>query len=214
MKRKSAWIPLLLLFAALPMCGGSSGGGVPTPTAPSPVDAASPGPAPAPTSGPAQSMLRVNLTDKPTGDYLAVNVTVVAVRVHQSGSAGEMDGGWVELPVTAAMPVDMLTLQGGVLYALCQAQLPAGHYQQIRMELAPNTGSAPPFAQSVLTADTAVHALDVPSGTLKIAGEFTVDAAAPTELTLDFDASQSVKSRGNGTYFMTPVIMSQSSMMH
>jgi hypothetical protein len=188
--RKLMLLPLLLLVITLPMCS-SSGGDATSPT-------------PAGESG--QSTLRVYLTDKPAEEYLAVNVTVVAVRIHQSSDVGELDAGWIELPVTAAMPIDLLTLRNGVLYELCQTPLPAGHYQQIRLELASNTGTAPPFSQSVVTADGVTHALEVPSGTIKIVHGVSVDAAQVTSLTLDFDASQSVKQRGNGTYYMTPVI--------
>jgi len=91
------------------------------------------------------------------------------------------------------------------------APLPVGHYQQVRLVLAPNTGAEPPFNQSVVTMDGVTHALEVPSGTIKIVHGFSVDTPQPTELTLDFDASQSVKKRGNGTYFMTPVIRATSS---
>lgn len=196
MTRKSALVPLLLLLTTLPMCGGSSDDGVTNPTATA--------------GGSGQSTLRVNLTDKPAEEYSAVNVTVVAVRVHRSGDVGELEAGWEKLTVTAAMPVDLLQLRNGVIYELCQAQLPVGHYQQIRLELAPNTGSEPPFKQSVVTADGVTHALEMSSGTIKVIHGFTVEASKVTDLTLDFDASQSVKKRGNGTYFMTPVIKATS----
>lgn len=196
MIRKSALLPLLLLLAALPMCSNgsdssvSSDSGVTAPT----------------TGGGGSSTLRVHLTDAPAEAYLAVSVTIVAVRVHQSSDAGEAAAGWIELPVTAAMPVDLLKLRNGVLYELCQAQLPVGHYQQVRLELGQNAGTEPPFSQSVVTADGVTHALDVPSGSIKIVHGFSVDTPQATDLTLDFDAAQSVKKRGNGTYFMTPVI--------
>jgi hypothetical protein len=184
-------LPLLLLLTTLPMCGGSSGSNATDPT---------------PGGGSVRSTLRVNLTDKPSEEYLAVNVTIVAVRVHQSSDVGELEAGWIMLPVTAAMPVDLLKLRNGVLYELCRAQLPVGHYQQVRLELSPNAGSEPPFNQSVVTADGVTHALDVPSGTIKIIHGFSVDTQEVTDLTLDFDASRSVKKRGNDSFFMTPVI--------
>ena len=135
-----------------------------------------------------------------------MNVTIVAVRIHQSSDAGETEAGWSELPVTAAMPVDLLTLRNGVLYQLCQVQLPAGHYQQVRLVLAPNSGAEPPFSQSVVTADGVSHALEVPSGSIKIVHGFSVDSLQVTDLTLDFDAAQSVVKKGNDTYSLKPVI--------
>lgn len=202
--RKSAFVPFLLLLATLPMCGGSSGDGIVGGD-----DAQVTSPTPAGES--VRSTLRVNLTDKPAEEYLAVSVTVVAIRVHQSSDVGELESGWRELPVKAMMPVDLLKLRNGVLLELCQTQLPVGHYQQIRLELAPNTGAEPPFSQSVVTADGVTHLLDVPSGTIKIVHGFSVAPQQVTDLTLDLDASLSIKKRGNGTYFMSPVIRAASS---
>ena len=198
MLRKSSLFALILLLSTLPMCGGSGGDGVADPT---------------PAGGAAQSRLRVFLTDKPAEEYSEVRVTIASVRIHHSGDAGEMDGEWMEIPVDPAviMPVDLLVLRNGVLLGLGSAPLPVGHYQQIRLVLAPNAGVEPPFNQSVVTMDGVIHALEVPSGTIKIVHGFSVDTSQPTDLTLDFDASQSVKKRGNGTYFMTPVIRATSS---
>ena len=121
--RGSGWIPLVLLLATFPFGGGCSSSDDAPNGLPGERD---------------QSTLRVYLTDKPAEQYLAVNVTIAAVRVHQSGDAGELAAGWEELPVTAAMPVDLLRLRNGVLFELCRANLPAGHYQQIRLVLAPS----------------------------------------------------------------------------
>lgn len=191
MMRKSALAPLLLLLATLPMCGGSGGDDGVT----------------SPTGGGSSGRLRVNLTDKPAMEFTEVNVTIAAVRIHQSGDVGEGDAGWHEFPVSASvpMPINLLTLQGGVLLTLCEAQLTTGRYQQLRLVLAPNTGTEPPFNQSVVTTDGETHALEVPSETIKIVHGFDVETQV-TDLTLDFDALLSVKKRGNGTYFMTPVI--------
>jgi len=198
MTRISSLLALIFLSSTLPMCGGSGGDGVADPT---------------PAERAAQSRLRVFLTDKPAEEYSAVRVTIASVRIHRSGDAGEMDGGWMEIPVdpTVKMPVDLLVLRNGVLLGLGSAPLPVGHYQQIRLVLAPNTGAEPPFNQSLVTADGVTHALEVPSGTIKIVHGFSVDTPQATDLTLDFDASQSVKKRGNGIYFMTPVIRATSS---
>lgn len=205
---KVSLVALLLLFAACSSGGsddvtaiGADAGsetGTPTGTGTSPDTATGAG------------NLRVSLTDKPAEEYQAVKVTVASVRVHQSAEAGEADGSWLEIPVTAAMPVDLLTLRNGVLYELCGTTLSAGHYQQIRLALTANEGTTPPYRNSVVTADGTEHALEAQSGTIKIVHQFTIAAGTETDLVLDFDASQSVKKRGNGTFFMQPVIKASS----
>lgn len=212
MKRASALLLFILSLALLPMCGGSGddGAGVQTITGANETGSDAAGTS---TGGEiaATSLLRVQLTDKPAEEYQAVYVTVASVRIHKSGDAGEQDGEWIELPVTAAMPVDLLTLRNGVLYELCQSQLAAGHYQQIRLVLTPNAGTAAPYHQSVLAADGVEYPLEVPSGTIKIVHSFTVEATQATDLTLDLDASKSVSRHGNGAWSMKPVIKASSS---
>jgi len=202
MTKKTSLLPFLFLATTLLVSGGCSSNG----------DDDLAGPTPGGNSDPsASSTLRVFLTDKPAEEYLAVNVTIAGIRVHQSASAGELEAGWVELPMTAAMPVDLLTLQNGVLLELGQTPLPVGHYQQLRLELEPNAGAEPPFNQSVVTADGVTHALEVPSGTIKINHGFSTDPEQVTDLTLDFVASESVVAHGNGTYSLKPVITASSS---
>jgi hypothetical protein len=50
----------------------------------------------------------------------------------------------------------------------------------------------------------------VPSGTIKIVHQFSVADGQVSDLVLDFDASQSVRQRGNGSYYMQPVIKASS----
>ena len=59
--------------------------------------------------------LRVALTDAPACGYDEVNVTVEKVRVHQSSSAGDGDGGWSEVVLNPARKVNLLDLTNGVL---------------------------------------------------------------------------------------------------
>jgi hypothetical protein len=209
MKKVSALLLFILSLGVVTMCGGGGdNAGLQTVTGSNET-----GTGGTSTGGDTAgtSVLRVQLTDKPAEELLAVNVTIASVRVHQSGDVGAADGGWIELPVTAAMPVDLLTLRNGVLLQLCQATLPAGNYQQVRLELTPNTGTVEPFNQSVTTADGIVHALDVPSDTIKILHSLAMGADQTTDLTLDFDAAESVRQRGNGEWFMQPVIKPASS---
>jgi hypothetical protein len=174
---------------------GGGNGGNDSPTSPSVVN-----------PGVGEGTLTVKLTDKPSVDFQKIFLTIERVRIHQSGAAGDGAAGWVDLPVTMAMPVDLLTLQNGVTKDLTGTALAAGSYQQIRLQLTPNTGGAAPYANSVVLADGSEYPLEVPGGSVKIVHGVTVVDGQATEVVIDLDAKLSVKQRGNGTYFMQPVI--------
>lgn len=178
-------LALTLLLAA---CGG---GGSDTPSAGS------------------TGTLRLALADAPACGYDSVHVTIDRVRVHQSASAAETDGGWVEIALPAPRRVDLLTLTNGVLEELGQTALPAGRYTQMRLLLGPNSAAAP-LANAVLPTGGAEVALDTPSGTqsgLKMNVDIEVQAGSVADLVIDFDACQSVVPRGNsGRYNLKPVL--------
>jgi hypothetical protein len=159
--------------------------------------------------GDAEANLVVSLTDAPADGVREVNVTITAVRIHQSADAGTGAVGWRELPVRSPMPVDLLRLRGGVLYELCRARLGAGHYQQVRLVVAENAGAGPPYRNSVRAADGRLHPLEVPSD-IKIVHSFRVADGTRTDLRLDFRAGDSLRQRGNGDYYLQPVIHASS----
>ncbi|MBW6495652.1 MAG: DUF4382 domain-containing protein, partial [Burkholderiaceae bacterium] len=51
-------------------------------------------------SGGGEGTLRLSLTDAPSADFNEVNVTVEKIRVHQSSTASDTDGGWGEIILT------------------------------------------------------------------------------------------------------------------
>jgi hypothetical protein len=174
--------------AALVACGGGGDSGV----------------APAPAAG----TLRVALTDAPACGFEAVNVTVARVRVHQSSTANDGDGGWYDVPVVnGPRKIDLLTLTNGVLLDLGQTTLPAGKYEQIRLVLASNKST--PKANTVTPKEGEETEMDTPSAAqsgLKLINGFTVAPNTMTDIVLDFDACKSVVKRGNGSYGLKPVI--------
>lgn len=179
---------LLFVAALLAGCGGGGGGGGASPPPP--------------------GTLGVSLTDDPACGFDAVNVTVTKVRVHQSGTASDGDGGWSDITLTPPRKINLLDLANGVLTALGETALPAGHYTQLRLVLDANAG--PKIANSVvLTGSTAEIAIDTPSGVqsgIKLINEFDVASGQRTDLVLDFDACMSVVTRGTGAYSLMPVI--------
>ncbi|HEX4869793.1 MAG TPA: DUF4382 domain-containing protein [Moraxellaceae bacterium] len=151
--------------------------------------------------------LNVALTDAPGCGYDHVYVTVERVRVHRSDNAGAQDGGWHEVVLEAPRKIDLLTLSNGVMTTLGQTGLPAGHYQQIRLVLAPNTGNV--LSNSLVPTGGTEEALATPSATqsgYKVIGDFRVAADAVVDLVLDFDACRSIVAKGNGGYALKPVV--------
>jgi len=164
-------------------------------------------------SGSATGTLRLSLTDAPACGYDNVFVTVEKVRVHQSGTAGDNDGGWSEVVLATPKRIDLLTLTNGAREELGAAQLPAGTYTQMRLVL----GSTPPPG---LPADTMANeikptggkptALTTPSGQqsgLKMNVNITVVPDTVADFAIDFDACKSIVKAGNsGKYLLKPVL--------
>lgn len=161
------------------------------------------------TGSAAQGTLRVSMTDAPACGYDAVNVTVQKVRVNQSATAGDTDGGWSEIVLAPAKRIDLLTLTNGVLETLGETALPAGKYTQLRLVLAAND-SATPLANSVIPTGSTEVALTTPSAAqtgLKVNLDLDVAADKIADLVIDFDACKSVVKRGNsGQYNLKPVL--------
>lgn len=163
-------------------------------------------------TGGAMGTMRVSMTDAPACGYDNVWVTVKSVRVHQSSSAVDGDGGWSEVLVDApnGRRIDLLTLRNGVQTELGVTALPAGTYRQMRLVLAANGNSAP-FANAVrVSGETQERALDTPSAQqsgLKLNVGVTVPEGQEAHVLLDFDACKSVVRAGNsGKYNLKPVI--------
>lgn len=187
--RRGLGIGLGLLAALLiSACGGGGGGADPV-------------------SG--QGTLRVALTDAPSCGYDEVNVTVERIRVHQSSTAEDDEGGWQELVLSPGRRVNLLDLTNGVLEELGSTPLPAGRYTQLRLVLADN-GGADPLANSVLPTGGSETPLQTPSAQqsgLKLPVDIEVGADEVADVVLDFDACRSVVRAGNsGRYLLKPVL--------
>ena len=153
--------------------------------------------------------LRLALTDAPSCGYDAVNITVQKIRVHQSSSASDTEGGWSEIVLNPVRRVDLLKLTNGVLEELGQTPLATGKYTQLRLVLATND-NAQPLANSVKPTGSTEVALKTPSGQQSgVKTNIDLDIAPNTmaDLVLDFDACKSVVSAGgSGQYLLKPVV--------
>lgn len=182
MKRISLLLPLVVVGAlVLAGCNGGSSAG--------------------------NGTLSVAMTDAPACGFDHVYVTVDRVRVNASSTANDSSGGWHEVVLASPQKIDLLSLTNGVLTQLGQTGLPAGHYEQVRLVLAPNTGGA--LNNSVVPTGGVEQALSTPSSTqsgYKVIGDFTVTADQIVDLVLDFDACHSIVQKGNGGYALKPVV--------
>lgn len=183
-----SWLMALLFAVLVGGCGGG-GGSATAPAAP--------------------GTLGVSLTDAPACGFDEVNVTVRKVRVHQSSSATDTEGGWTDITLNPARKINLLNLTNGVLDYLGETPLAAGHYTQLRLVLDPNNGRG--IANSVVLTggDGSEIGLDTPSAVqsgIKLINEFDVPSGQRIDLLLDFDACKSIVLRGDGTYALKPVI--------
>lgn len=181
--KSRAWMTASVLAALVAGCGGGGGGGS------------------------APGTLGVSLTDAPACGFDAVNVTVTKVRINQSSSAAENDGGWTDITLNPARKINLLDWNNGGLTALGETPLAAGHYSQLRLVLDPNTSNG--FANSVVPTGGVETALVTPSAVqsgIKLVNEFDVASGQRVDLLMDFDACKSIVQRGNGVYALKPVI--------
>jgi len=186
--RALKWSAAVVAATVLAACGGGGGSGA------------------AP-----EGTLRVALTDAPSCGYDHVWITVEKVRVHQSSTAADAEGGWAEITLATPRRIDLLSLTNGALEELGSTQLAAGSYSQIRLVLSSNTGTgASSVANAVQPTGGAVIPLSTPSAQqsgLKLQAHFTVAAGQTADLVLDFDACKSVVKAGNsGQYNLKPVM--------
>ena len=154
------------------------------------------------TTSPGFGTISLKMTDAP-GDYQEVNLAIIQVSAHLEGGGAEADSdstsGWHVLQAEP-VNVDLLTLRNGVFTTLALAEVPAGHYTQIRLKLG---------AGSNVIIDGVTHPLTVPSGLqsgYKLVGSFDVPAGGALNLALDFDAARSIVLTGSGTYILKPTV--------
>ena len=178
-----AWMTTSLLALLLAGCGGGGGSSAP-------------------------GTLGVSLTDAPACGFDAVNVTVTKVRINQSSTAAENDGGWTDITLNPARKINLLDWNNGGITSLGETPLAAGHYSQLRLVLDPNTGNG--LANSVVLAGSNTETpLVTPSAVqsgIKLVNEFDVASGQRVDLLMDFDACKSIVKRGNGVYALKPVI--------
>jgi hypothetical protein len=124
--------------------------------------------------------LQIGLTDAAAA-FEAVNITFSEISAH-------IDEQWITVrgePIT----VNLLEWNNGKSIVLGIAEVPAGHYTQIRLKI----------DQAEVVTNGQTHEAEVPSGDptgLKLVHQFTINAGSTYELIIDFDAHRSIVTTG------------------
>jgi len=106
------------------------------------------------------------------------------------------EGRWINIPISGPNPFNLLELQG-INELLGTAQLEAGRYTQLRLEVS---------KIGVALDGGALQKATLPSGELKFVRPFDIIAGETTDVKLDFDAQKSVNVTGSGKVMVKPVV--------
>ncbi len=161
------------------------------------------------------ALMNVRLVDSPSTSFSNVFLTIHDVQI-------QTDGGWKVLG-TVDDTIDLLSLQYGAFKTLAQnAELPPGHYGQMRLTLS----TAPGAVQKVCftpppdpTNLTGCPDLTIPSGFqtgIKIPVSFDLQAGTTYEIFIDMSATKSVfvhQAGASGKYMLRPVVHAYDKMM-
>ena len=124
------------------------------------------------------------------GSVSEVKVTVDSVKVHSQTEGGVTVS-------NQAQTYDLLELKAqGSQALLANAQLDAGTYDQLRMDI----------SQVVVVDAEGQHEAKLPSNQLIINGNLEVSEGTTSTATFDFIADESLHVTGNGQFIMAPVI--------
>lgn len=153
--------------------------------------------------------LSVSITDD-DGIYAEVHLSIVAIRVVQTGDEDRPTGSGLPLIASFSPPrtVDVLDLTFKQ-ELLGTALVPVGTYEQVRLVLASNVPGSPPANYITLPEDPLTRIpLDTPSGHtagLKVLGRFEVRAGVANAIVLDFDPARAIVKAGmSGKYLLKP----------
>lgn len=142
--------------------------------------------------------LEVRLTDDPSA-YDAVYIDVQKVEVNVSSDAAASSG-WQTVPMLKPGIYNLLDFRNGIDTVLAAADLPAGKLSQMRLVLGDNNS---------VVVNGQSYPLATPSSQqsgLKFNIHTTLTGGIVYRLWIDFDASRSIVTTGDGGYSLKPVI--------
>lgn len=137
-------------------------------------------------------------TSASTCSAAQVVVSIQSVRIKTTG------GGWLEFPLPAPQPFNLLGGSADLLQSLGLRPLPTGDYSEVRLVLASADGSS--FVQD---SSGATAALGIPSASasgLKIKGAFQIPPGQLGDLSVSPLDACALRPTGNGRYMLDPVL--------
>jgi hypothetical protein len=141
------------------------------------------------------------LTDAPAEEAESIFVTVDLISVHK-------EGGNFYTVSEVEQQFDLKALEGQ-LKIILTTPLESGNYTQIRMRFVQGMDAEGNYKSRIVFSGLP-YPLDVPSDEIKIPVEFEITGDETTEITLDFDAAESIhivqKPKKDDTYILRPVI--------
>ena len=132
--------------------------------------------------------LEVRVTDAPDPSITAVYVTTANIEV----SVAEL--GWLSV-IDEEITFELLALEG-VEAVLGTAELPVGNYTQVRLSV----------TEVQIEKDGELITAEVPSGKLRLVGNFELVADEKTFISLDFEVDKSLVDRRRQGFLFKPVI--------
>jgi hypothetical protein len=116
---------------------------------------------------------------------VVVTITRVDARIDGASARGG-DDGWTNLALTTRT-LDLLALPAGGFTSLGVSRLPAGGIERLRLFV---SAGGPNY---VVTADGQSHPLVVPSGEIRVNGDFDAERCAVGQVTLAFASKASIE---------------------
>jgi hypothetical protein len=142
--------------------------------------------------------IELRVTDPPPADVKNAVVLLRNIEVHRvsdNTSNSENTSEWITILDTPSS-FDLMDVIG-VKKVLGSANVTAGSFTQIRMDVVEVTGE---------TTNGTLYKAEVPGDKLKIVRPFNVGAGTTTILTVDFDGEQSLVTTGSGKFIFKPVV--------